>query len=74
MNDVQIGDVFIKHLAGNEDTAARRFRVIMPIGYNMMVRFDVAVSLGMEIASLRNTLFYKRGDKEQEELALNGKS
>ena len=77
VNDVkletaQIGDIFIKQLQGNEATNLRIIRVIMPIGYGHMVRFDIVASFGIQSAVIRNTMFYQKGDKEAEQKALDG--
>jgi len=69
---VQTGDIFIKLLSGNSDTAVRGIRVIMPIGYDHMVRFDVVVSVAFRNVIMQNAMFYKRGDKTAEKEALDG--
>jgi len=68
----QIGDVFIKLLAGNENTAVRVIRVIMPIGFRHMVRLNVAISFGTESAIVNSVMFYEIGDKDAEREALDG--
>jgi hypothetical protein len=68
----QLGDIFIKEISGSGKVAVRAIRVIMPIGTNFMVKFDIVAVNDRKVVEVWGIMFYKRGDRYNEEKALDG--
>jgi len=68
----QLGSTYIEEITNELESEVITLRIIKPLVKDLMTRFDVLIVTEKRSVEIINIIFYRRGNKEMEERALQG--